>query len=44
MTQQEFYTVAHRDVFRAVWLAKYKGVAEATVKAWVSALIAAYKN
>lgn len=44
LTQADFYRVASRDLIRAVWLAKYFGIAEDTVKAWVRGLIAAYKN
>ncbi len=44
MTQQQFYQLATRDLFRAMWVAKYFGVAEVVVKGWVAGMIAAYKN
>lgn len=44
LTQQEFYKMAHRDLFRALWVAQYCGVSAKVVKGWVSGLIAAYKN
>ena len=44
LTQQEFYQMATRDLFRALWIAQYCGVSKAVLKGWVAGLIAAYKN
>jgi hypothetical protein len=46
MTQQYFYKVATTaGIFRAVYLATmYYGISKTIVKAWITAMIAAYKN
>ena len=41
MTYIEFMTLAHKEgIFRAMWIAKYLGVAEITVKSFVRAAMA----
>lgn len=41
MTYMKFMTIAQNEgIFRAVWVAKYYGVAEITVKSFIRAALA----
>ncbi len=41
MTYMQFMTLAHEQgIFRAIWTAKYFGVAEITIKSFVRAALA----
>lgn len=44
MTPIQFQLIASQDMFRAIWVAKYYGVAAVVVKAWVAATLSTIKK